>query len=306
MEKVPVQSVETKEGTGEEEEMTSEFLRLSKEEIRRTRERIRGIQGHVRISVHPLYIGRWPGTYPGPRDEAWTVHNDLKEGLERTTRSVNKNQKSAPLFIFEEGEHMKQSSEDIAESLGFPTQDLVRHGFLFVPTQTGSGDLSDQAASLAYEKVHAVPPEETYEKLSARREELVLELVGLREPYKKNLTWGVNPYTEEDLSRWLEKIQKSKPLHAELRAIRETFDVRRRKVFSALCHSLEIRSALISGAYFYAISSGSTGDKKLSGCAGGVTTDLRNAGVQVDISRHSSMSREKIQEEGFDTKQTGK
>ncbi len=65
--------------------------------------------------------------------------------------------------------------------------------------------------------------------------------------------------------------------------------------------TLKVKSALVSGAYFY------TGwDDHLAGCAGSVTESLRSVGVKVDISKYSWSDHKEMKTLGYITKETGK
>ena len=265
--------------------MTEYLLHTTPEELREFRARIRNVAGVVRIAVHPLSVGKWKGTFHARADDprnAEDIHEMLSDGFARTLKSVVRSEASAPILVYEEDDQLQRTAAYITEVTGVAQKDFVRRGIILCPTASGDGILSAERASKAYESVQPVPDEETYEALYAETE-----------------TLRKIRYTPTALGA---------PDRVTMQARRERINAiiegRRNTLNAALIKTMDIRNALVSGAYFFLRDQG--GDKRLEGCAGGVAQSLRTVGVKVDISKYSWAPRDAMKAEGFVTKDSGK
>ncbi len=306
MESLPAAKKESQESSKNHITTAREFLGISGEDLLLLQKRIQEVEGHVRISVHPLYLSRHPRTFytQGKETPQIEVEELLSEGFEKTVRSVANNAKSSPLLVFEEQQYLEDTKQRIINLIDANEEELTRRGFLFLPTEKSSGKLYGFAAAKAYEDSNEVPETDQSVFLEEKYNTLLekLKSIPLRDTRDILLT-----RTAEDLHKLRKNAEISMAILKEINPIEEILDERRTAVLDAVVPTLGIRSVLISGGYFYTFSGQSPEEaKRLGGCAGGVTTALREKKVRVDISRFAWSPREYLQEQGIETRQTGK
>jgi hypothetical protein len=289
---------DSNESPEDSEKVTCTLLQISSEQLSQIRDRIKAVRGHVRISVHPQYIERRPDKHPKEYGNVNEVLKLLATGFERTTKSVNTNSKSSPLFIFEEERHVGEMRHNISEQIGTSKDQLASRGFVFIPTMDGSGQLSIRACCSAYDAVHG---NGIFAKRITRRAEL-RKIIDQIEGQRDEGAW--KPPSREEFEKIIERLNQQKPYLEEVKEIDKKIIALRKKIFADVFHTFGIKSALISGAYFHLMNIEEV--KELQGCAGYITDALRKSGILVDVSRYSSQSKDELKKEGIETKQTGK
>ncbi|HWP61374.1 MAG TPA: hypothetical protein VN495_02115 [Candidatus Paceibacterota bacterium] len=308
MEGIPGKRTESVDIARNNEIIAKDFLRIDDGQLQHLRNRIALVNGHVRIAVHPLFIARRPGSFSDEKKEKTgkEVHDFLSRGFSRTVESVVKNPRSAPLFIFEEYEFLSQSAKEVAKIGHIAESAIVENGMLFFPTEQASGYLWGERAARAYERVYKIPDELSYDTVTAQQKALLAEVDAIHGKRNMEDLW-TRRLTDEEFGEVLKDTKKTSALLGEYRELRDKLDLRRNAVLKAACETLGVRSALVSGAYFFEYNDPKSQEaKRLAGCAGGVTETLRQDGVRVDISRFSWEEREELAKKGFETKQTGK
>lgn len=283
------------------ERIAEHMLNATPEDLKAFRDRIRNVNGTVRLAVHPLYIERHKNTFGKSQSRsAEDVHAELSQGFDRTLKSVGKSEISAPIIVFEEETFLKQTNEYISRVTGIAEKDLMAHGIAICPTDRGSGALSAKHTSKAYESVQPVPADEQYDALKAENDAM-WEIIY---PEAERSIPDFFAITPKEAAEIEQRRLETKPHRKRTREISVIFNGRRETVMIAIMKSLDLRNALISGAYFF--ESDSAGDKELSGCAGYIRTTLQSVGIKVDISKYSWTQREDLKAIGIITKETGR
>ncbi len=281
--------------------VVQEFLHITPEELATFRDRVERAGGHVRIAVHPLYVGKNPKTFKSFSGEKLEdVHTFLENGFVRTVRSVHENQSSAPLVVFEEKSEAEETKQHIRRIIG-ETQEktLASLGFLICPTENGFGGLPEDYTNRALDVVENTPRELSYDVLRAKLASIEEKLQPLVDAIDKNK----DPSNKEPFKAYHEAL----PLREERSKIEKIFRDRITSVFKSVIQSLHARSVLVLGAYFFTDTHHFDKQiKKLSGCAGGIVENLRSMGILVDISKFSWAPRNELKAKGHETKQTRK
>ena len=123
------------------EDVTRRYLDLSETDMTALQNRIKGVEGHVRVAVHPLYLRN--EKYAVLRDRSIEeVHNEFSDALNKVLQSTVKNLNSAPLLLFEEERNIAKTAEHIAAQSGIDEGELHANGLVLVPTEDHSGQLS--------------------------------------------------------------------------------------------------------------------------------------------------------------------
>lgn len=295
--------VESREQESINEEMTCDFLDITKPELEGVRERIRGVKGHVRVSVHPLYLSRHPGTFyvEGPHVPMTDVETLLVDGFEKTVESVARSRSSSPLLIFEEHQFVDETRDIVASIADTDRARLTEAGFLFLKTDQDNGSLHGLAAARTYEGSNSVPLRDQASHLEEKQRKLTEE-IRVRVLHPRAADGPIIVADEEKIKL----LQERRKLFEDMDRLDDLLNERREAVLDSIVPTLGIRSALISGGYFYNNKVSGSEQDKLYGCAGSVTTALRRRGVKVDISRFAWSPRDYLQEQGIQTRQTGK
>ena len=307
IERIGQRKIESPESENKNEMVAEEFLGLSAAELENVRSRIEAVQGHVRIAVHPLYIGRHPDSFSAKssgktHEEA---NSSLEDGFIKMVHSVAQNEKSAPLLVFEEENFINETKEMIRGLIDADGESLAKKGFLFFETEKSQGALAGSLASRAYQEKVALSKDEAYEALALKKKMLLEQSKALWDDLSKTTPPKGAP-TEAESKRNLEVSKKSLSIIEEFMKIEKELESRRNAVLTSIFEALSIRSALISGGYFYTYPKAMPEEvKRLQGCAGSVAQSLRDSGLEVDISRFAWPPRESLKESGHTIKQTG-
>lgn len=278
--------------------VVQEFLRITPEELATFRDRVERAKGHVRIAVHPLYLTKNPKTFkPSSGESVEDVHAFLENGFVRIVKSVYKNQESAPLMVFEEKDAVEEIKQYIRVVIGETQKKaLASLGFLICPTESESGSLPEDQTNRALDVAEGIPRELSYDTLRAKLNSIDKKL----RPFADAIVGNKNPPREV-----FKVYHELLPLRLERGKIEEMFRDRTMSVFKSIIEGLHVRSALVSGAYFFSeLSLFDERLKKLGGCAGGIAENLRSVDVLVDISKFSWKSRDELRAKGHETKQT--
>lgn len=274
----------------EDDLIAENLLGISGEELAAFRERIAQVNGHLRVSVHPLYTERWRNVNKTSVESLGKDNTEtntfLREGFEKTLHSVVERSDSSPLLIFTDVDYVTETRRFIDEVFGAKDMHLARSGIVMCPTVPGHGNLPQEQASRAVEAGGSIAQNQTYDAFQPRLQEMDKILEQILE----------GKHVAEVMEQW-------RTVRDEHKAIRDALREREQTAFHALCSSLGIQSVLVSGVNFWEVKRDE--EHTLEGCAGSIATAMEKEGIKVDISKFVWLPREVLKEKGFQTKQTG-
>ena len=104
----------------------------------------------------------------------------------------------------------------------------------------------------------------------------------------------------------IKKVADVKPARLKYKEARAKSRLTTLGFILALYRHLDVKSALVSGAYLEVKEDYETKKPELQACAGSVASELRRAGIPTDISANIWPPKELIKAAGFEVKETGR
>ncbi len=292
-------------------ETFSRFTAVDEDILLEFSSRLSEVDGHCRFAVHPFYTEQNPDSLKeliAYQDiEVSSVQANLRAAFERLVISVNANQHSSPLIVYESIGNMTDTDRQMQDWIGY--SDIAKRGIIKFPTEEGSAVLSHEYLMNILEvgnrternvaekiKTFFVAKNEylelTEKHIRARQE----RFPEIKEPEDLRSSDSLRDEYLRFIMVQREELRFYFEIRKEVLQLVESFQL-------AFLRHIGVRSAIVSGAYLTSYKSKEKNN--LAGCAGYLVECLRDGHIQTDISRNIFPEKEKLRKDKAVLKQTG-